>query len=283
VWVFLDARTHWRAPAAVGWALGTLAAAGLAVPVYLLIRPSRSSLWGTGEILGLTILFAVVIPLVTVTVFHVSPAAAPSLGVIAALGVFQNASFVAGSLYVCRVKYHLPPASLGLAFPAGRWVRGLVQSATAAAASLIGNSIGQHATVSALTLVIGERAAGDLVSRETLRTPIYRLLPHVHQRAELAVLAVLVGIVVPVGEEIFFRGLAFGAMRRRTGRHLAVVLSALFFAVAHLQAIEFLPIVILGIVLAYTYEFTGSLIPGMIAHGVNNLAALVLFYQASSP
>jgi len=82
-----------------------------------------------------------------------------------------------------------------------------------------------------------------------------------------------------VGEEIFFRGLVFGALRRRLDRHVAVLLSALFFAGAHLQPVEFLPIVILGTILAYTYEFTGALIPGMIAHGVNNLAALLIFYQ----
>ncbi len=72
------------------------------------------------------------------------------------------------------------------------------------------------------------------------------------------------------------------AARRALGRHTAVLASALFFAAAHVQPVEFLPILILGIVLAYLYEYTGSLVPGMIAHAVNNLAALVLFYVAPS-
>jgi CAAX protease family protein len=73
-----------------------------------------------------------------------------------------------------------------------------------------------------------------------------------------------------------------GALRRALHRHTAVVVSALFFAAAHLQVVELLPILILGLVLGYLYEITGSLVPGMIAHGLNNLAALFVFYQGPS-
>jgi membrane protease YdiL (CAAX protease family) len=66
-------------------------------------------------------------------------------------------------------------------------------------------------------------------------------------------------------------------------RHAAVLASAAFFAAAHLQVVEFLPILILGLILTYLYEFTGSLVPGMIAHAVNNLAALALFYLTPLP
>jgi len=55
---------------------------------------------------------------------------------------------------------------------------------------------------------------------------------------------------------------------------------ALFFAAAHLEPTGILPIMLLGIVLAYAYDYTGSLVPGMIAHGVNNLTALASFYQS---
>ncbi len=281
VWVFLDARAHWRPEVAVACALGTLLAVGLALPAYLLVRPSRGPAWGTGEILGLTILFMMAIPLVGDAVFHVPAGVVPPLPVIATLAVLQNAAFVAAGLYLVRVKYHLPLGSLG--FPRGVWTRWVRQGAIAGIVALVANSIGQHATAFALTLVMGERAAGEFIAREAVRTPIYRLVPLLHQRLEVIALAVLVGIVVPVGEEVFFRGLAFGALRRSLGRHLAVALSALFFAAAHVHAIELLPIALLGAILAYTYEFTGSLVPGMIAHGINNVAALLFFVQSPPP
>ncbi len=281
VGLFLDARTHLRLGAAAGWAVGTLLAMGLALPAYLLVRPSRAPAWGLSEVLALTLFFVMAIPLLGAAAFHTRPGVVPSLGVLAALALIQNAGFVAAALYVVRAKYRLPPERLGLG--AGAWPRRLRQGAAAAAAALAGNSVGQNATVYVLALVIGRRAASDLVTREEVRTPVYRILPHLHQRGELVALALLVGVVVPVGEEIFFRGLVLGALRRLMNGHLAAVVSALFFAAAHLEPVELLPILILGLVLAYTYEYTGSLIPGMIAHGVNNLMALVFFYQGPAP
>lgn len=265
----------------LAWALGTVLAVGLVLPAYLLVRPTRARTWGLGEILGLTLFFVTAVPLLGAWVFHTHAGTLPPLMVLAALGAIQNAAFVAAAVYVVRVKYRLPLADLGLSV--GRWLPRLRQGAAAAVVSVVGNSVGQNATVYALALVMGQQAANDLVTREQVHTPIYQLLPHVRQRLDLIALAVLVGIIVPVGEEVFFRGLTYGALRRFMNRHAAAVVSALFFAGAHLQPVELLPILILGVVLAYTYEYTGSLIPGMIAHGINNLAALVIFYQTQPP
>ncbi|HEX4835994.1 MAG TPA: CPBP family intramembrane glutamic endopeptidase [bacterium] len=277
VGVFLDARKRLGILPAAAWGIGTLLTGGVAVSVYLLIRPSRAPAWGIGEILALTLFFVMAIPLLGALLLSASPDALPPLPIIAALVVLQNVIFSAAALYVVRVKYRLPLASIGLG--AGAWTRRMAQGAAASVAAVLSNGIGQNVTVFILAVALGRQAASDLVTREQVGTPIYRLLPHLHRPVELIVLSALVGVVVPVGEEIFFRGLTFGALRRLMNRHAAVVTSALFFAGAHLQPVEFLSILILGMILAYLYDFTGSLIPGMIAHGVNNLVALFLFYQ----
>jgi membrane protease YdiL (CAAX protease family) len=280
--VFLDARTRLRLPLAVVWAVATLLAVGVALPAYLLLRPSRAATWGLAEVLALTLFVLMVIPLIGSVVFHLTPGVEPSLRVLTALAVLQNAGFVASALYIVCVKYHLPLSQLGLG--GGALPRRLGQGAAAAAAAVAGNNVGQTATIYVLSLVKGQQAATEMITREQARTPIYQMLPHLHQRADIVVLAVVIGVIVPVGEEIFFRGLTFGALRRLMNRHFAVLLSALFFAAAHLEPVEILPIVVLGLVLAYTYEYTGSLVPGMIAHGINNLTALIAFYQnPSSP
>lgn len=264
-------------PAAV-WALGTLAAVGVTAPLYLVARPSRRATWGLAEIAGLVLFFAVTIPLAGALV--VRPVDdRPPLWLIAALATVQNAGFVAAGVYIVRVKYGLPLARLGL--DAGRLGRRAWQGVLAGAGSVAGNSVGQHLTVLALALVMGHRAAAELVNRVETQAPIYRLLPHLRGSVELILLGALIAIVVPVGEEVFFRGLVLGALRRMIHRHAAVALSAALFAAAHLQPVEFLPLVILGVILAYLYEATGSLVPGMIAHGLNNVVALVLFIQSS--
>jgi len=275
--IFLDARPRLGARGAAAWALATLLAAGLAAPLYLLIRPSRSPSWGLAEILALTLFFAVAIPLLG-SVFGGASGGAPPPPVIAALAVIQNACFAAAAVYVVRVKYHLPLAALGLTVD--RWALRLRQAAGAAAAAVAGNSLGQTVTVLVLGAWMGRSAASDLVVRDELRSPVYRVLPSLHQRVEIVALVLLVGVVVPIGEEIFFRGLTYGALRRRFNRPLAALPSALVFAAAHREPTGILPIMLLGIVLAYAYDYTGSLVPGMIAHGVNNLTALASFYQS---
>jgi membrane protease YdiL (CAAX protease family) len=282
VWVFADARRRLRPLPATAWALGTLVLLGVVGAAYVLTRPSKASTWGLGEVLAVLLFFVMAIPLLGVVLAFTYPHLSYfPFGAIVLFALFQNAAFVAVALYIVLVKYHLPLSSLGLG--RGSWVRYLELGIAAAAAAVLGNLVGQNVTVFALALAMGRERAGEFVTREEIRAPIYRILPHVHQGLELLVLVVLIGVIVPIGEEIFFRGLTYGALRRMLRRPLAVVLSALFFAGVHFQPVEILPILILGVILAWLYEYTGSLVPGMIAHGMNNLAALVIFYHTPPP
>jgi len=281
--VFLDARKRLAPWAAALWGLAVLATAGMAAPVYLLARPTGRSTWGLSEVVALPIFFAV--SLIPTTLFLAllfqHKDLLSSIGVVVMLTVLQNAAFVAASLYIVIVKYHLPAASIGLA--GGPWRWRLLIAAVASGIALVGNFVGQNLTIIGAGLLIGQKAASDLVTRREIHSPVFRLLQEFHQPRDVAMLAVLVGVVVPIGEEIFFRGLTYGALRRMLNRHVAVLISAAFFAAAHLEPVEFLPILILGMILAYLYDYTGSLVPGMIAHSVNNLAALMLFYMSPMP
>jgi membrane protease YdiL (CAAX protease family) len=280
VWVFRDARGRLRPLPSAAWALGTLLAVGLIGPAYVLVRPPKAPAWSLAEVLAVLVFFVTAVPVLGV---FLAPRALtlPPLGTIVGLAVLQNAVFMAAALYIVVVKYRLPLLSLGLG--GGNWGRRVLLGAAAAGLALVGNFVGQNATVYALGLAMGRQAADEFVTREEVRAPIYRILPHVHERLEILLLVVLVAVIVPIGEEIFFRGLTYGALRRMVARPVAVVLSALFFAAVHLVPVEILPILILGVILAYLYDYTGSLIPGMIAHGVNNLAALIIFYQTPPP
>ncbi len=75
----------------------------------------------------------------------------------------------------------------------------------------------------------------------------------------------------PIMEEIFFRGFTYKAFRGRFGVIPAMILSSLIFAAFHVNLAAFLPIFILGMMLCYLYEKTGSLVPSMTAHVVHNL------------
>ena len=93
-----------------------------------------------------------------------------------------------------------------------------------------------------------------------------------------AVAVTLLGSVVfaPVFEEVVFRGLLYGTLRARLAWPMAALASALVFALAHgYGTAGFLSVLISGVLWAWVYERTGSLLPGIIAHAVNNAAVAV--------
>jgi membrane protease YdiL (CAAX protease family) len=90
------------------------------------------------------------------------------------------------------------------------------------------------------------------------------------------VAASLLGTIVfaPVFEEIVFRGLLYGTLRRRLGWPVAAALSAVVFAAAHgYGAAGFASVFASGVLWAVAYERTGSVLPGIAAHAANNLSA----------
>jgi len=81
-------------------------------------------------------------------------------------------------------------------------------------------------------------------------------------------------ILTPICEEIVFRGLLFGTLRRRLPLAAAAILSAAIFAVAHGYGIlGFAAVFWSGLLWAWAYERTGSLLPSMAAHAADNLMA----------
>ncbi|MCA9480951.1 MAG: CPBP family intramembrane metalloprotease, partial [Nitrospira sp.] len=78
-------------------------------------------------------------------------------------------------------------------------------------------------------------------------------------------------LVAPFFEEIIFRGLLFPTLHAKVGGHLAIMGSALFFALAHGYGfVAFLAVLWSGLLWGWAYARTGSLLPGMIAHAINN-------------
>ncbi|MCK5414354.1 MAG: CPBP family intramembrane metalloprotease, partial [Thermoplasmata archaeon] len=85
-------------------------------------------------------------------------------------------------------------------------------------------------------------------------------------------------IIAPISEEFFFRGYAFYAFNKRYGLGIALFVSALGFSAIHGSIYALLPIFVAGIGLALAYHWTGSLVPPMVAHAVNNFIAVTLMY-----
>lgn len=83
-------------------------------------------------------------------------------------------------------------------------------------------------------------------------------------------------IVAPIIEEIVFRGVLFSAIKKRYGLIAGIILSSLIFTLVHIDPIQMISVLPLGIYLAIMYQRTGSIYPGMILHATWNLIVLLI-------
>jgi membrane protease YdiL (CAAX protease family) len=113
-----------------------------------------------------------------------------------------------------------------------------------------------------LLVQLGVQTQGDSIAElyETLGAPVPILLAGV--------------VLAPLAEEIFFRGFLFPGLRQRYGWIKAMLLSSAIFAAFHLQPVALIPTFILGCVLAYAYQRSNSIWPGIILHLLTNGLAL---------
>ncbi len=79
-------------------------------------------------------------------------------------------------------------------------------------------------------------------------------------------------VFAPLFEELAFRGLLFAILRRKFRFLPAALISASIFGVAHgYGLVGLISVCWSGVLWAWIYEKTGSLVPGIFAHAINNL------------
>lgn len=84
-------------------------------------------------------------------------------------------------------------------------------------------------------------------------------------------------IVSPIYEEIFYRGFLYRWFRGKYGILIGMVVSSLIFMVVHIPTYNVLPTALVsGLFFSWTYEKTGSIIPGIIMHSTFNGIALIV-------
>jgi membrane protease YdiL (CAAX protease family) len=94
----------------------------------------------------------------------------------------------------------------------------------------------------------------------------------------LVATAIVVILIAPVAEEVFFRGFFYRALRNRLSALLATLVVSILFGSIHYSGrdtLDLLPmLVLLGVIFCVLYERTGSLYPSIALHQLNNTIAL---------
>jgi hypothetical protein len=91
--------------------------------------------------------------------------------------------------------------------------------------------------------------------------------------------AILIVGAAPFSEEVFFRGFVFGGLRHRFSFWPAAAVAGVLFGLVHFTGIDSVGVLpqlaVLGVLLCWVYERTGSIWPTIGFHALNNLLAFV--------
>jgi membrane protease YdiL (CAAX protease family) len=189
----------------------------------------------------------------------------PSPGVNIGLTVFQNLALVGAALLFARLAGRPAAPDFGLVRPR------------------IGRAIGLMAAVMfgfiAFSVVWG--TALKLDERQTLPDE----LGIKGSSLNLALVVVLITVIAPLGEELFFRGYFFAALRNWKGWRPAAIVTGLVFGAIHIGSAPIgftVPLGVFGFGLCLLYQHTGSLYPCIALHALNNAVALGLTQKWSA-
>ncbi|MBR5062843.1 MAG: CPBP family intramembrane metalloprotease [Prevotella sp.] len=113
----------------------------------------------------------------------------------------------------------------------------------------------------------------DVDMPESMENLLMRMMSH-----PLGYLAI--GIMAPLAEEVVFRGAILRTLLRVFGNRwhwVAIVISAIVFGAVHGNMPQFINASLVGVLLGWMYYRTGSIVPGIVYHWVNNSIAFVMF------
>ncbi len=128
-----------------------------------------------------------------------------------------------------------------------------------------------------LSLALVERIGWPVVQQDSLQLLADGRLP----LAARLWLAIVATIMAPVVEETIFRGALLPAVAHEGTALRGLLLTSLLFAAMHLNAVAFLPLLVLSLACGLGYMATGSLLTPIVMHGLFNLVSLVAHTAAA--
>lgn len=94
----------------------------------------------------------------------------------------------------------------------------------------------------------------------------------------------VVGLLAPLAEETVFRGAVLRSLLRwKENPWIGIVISAVLFAVIHMNPAQMPHAFLIGLLLGWLYYRTDSIVPGVVYHWVNNTVAYVMYNLYPNP
>lgn len=85
-----------------------------------------------------------------------------------------------------------------------------------------------------------------------------------------------IALVPAICEEILYRGFALRLLQRTKTIWFSILVTGIIFGLYHLRLSQFIPLATIGVFLGWITIRTGSIIPAVVAHFVNNASSVIL-------
>ena len=124
-------------------------------------------------------------------------------------------------------------------------------------------------------------AAANQIAEQAPGT-IDGVLPLIQSDDPTALVAVLTltSVLAPLLEEVVFRGFLLASLTKWLPTPGAVLFSSVLFGLAHLAPRDFVELVVLGMVLGFSYARTRNLLTPMMIHSLWNSGVLIVVATA---
>jgi membrane protease YdiL (CAAX protease family) len=119
-------------------------------------------------------------------------------------------------------------------------------------------------------------ALGDQVEPQKLVTLIAEESAKQENIGTLIFFVVMAVAVAPIAEEILFRGILYPAIKQVGHPRLAVIGTALLFALFHVNLLTFASLTVVALGLIALYELTDNLLAPITAHAVFNASNVIM-------
>jgi len=249
-----------------------------------------SVLYPAGYNLGvgaLILSFGLGVALLLMKSFNVSLVDAPGLGFTVAWAVISfegqlvctfgaglmGLTFASGSVIVGMITATFPLLFASLAaFPRQAW-----GSPFARPPSFSWKAVGAGCAGLALVFLVNAGYVKLLMAIMHKPLPTPRNLPFIEDMmGGHPALSVLAGVIfLPTMEELLFRGLLFGALRKWFGAGWTILITSVAFAACHADLVYFIPLIAIGVLLGWVRNKTGSVWIAALIHILNNALAFM--------
>ena len=116
--------------------------------------------------------------------------------------------------------------------------------------------------------VEAQQAVKSLQSTETFEQQVY--------------FAIVTVLVAPFVEEVIFRGVLYPAIKQAGFPKFALWSTSFFFAISHANAMAFVPLLFMAVILVFLYETTENLLAPIVTHTLFNATNFALLLRQMS-